>query len=426
MYIDNPEITKEKILEYSMEYWNPSKTAEWQNQGIDLILGKREGYFFYDMNGEKYYNIHLNGGTYNLGHRNPEVVKALVDAAEELDVGNHHFPSITKALLAKKMAELTPGDLKYSVFSASGGEAIDVAIKSARYATKRKKVVSIQGCFHGHTGLAVCTGDKMFKEPFYCGEEPGEFTQVPFEDINAMEEALKNEDVACVLVETILATYGFPIPKPGYLKTVKELCEKYGTLYVADEVQTGLMRTGKLWGIEHEGFCPDILVTAKGFGGGMYPISATVLTDRAALWLKEIGRMHGSTTAGADIGCAVALKVLEICNRKSTQDNVLFLEQYMRDGLNKIQEKYSDFFVGIRQRGVIFGLEFDYPEGAKYVCRTLVRHHIWAIYSRLNPRILQFKLGLLCDKEYCDGVLENLEAGIGECYEKFKKEELGI
>ncbi len=420
MFLNNPDIKKEDIIQYSMEYWNPSKTREWLEQGIDFVIGKRYGYFFEDMNGERFFDIHLNGGTYNLGHHNPEIMSVLKEAMEELDIGNHHFPSITKALLAKKLAECTPGNLQYSIYSTGGGEAVDVAIKTARYTTKKRKIVSLNGCYHGHTGLAVCTGDMMFRKPFLCEGSPDEFVQVPFEDIDAMEDALKNNDVAAVIIETIPATYGFPIPRAGYLSEVKALCEKYEALYIADEVQSGLMRTGKLWGIEHENVNPDILVTAKGFGGGIYPIAATVVTDSCAGWLKENGRMHGSTCGGSDVGCAVSLKVLDICTRAETIQNVKFLESYIRNGLERIQSKCSDFFVNIRQRGVILGLEFDYPEGARYVMQALRKHGVWAIYSRLNPRILQFKLGLLADDKYCDELLFRLEAGILEAKNSLK------
>lgn len=422
MFLDNPKVTKEDILKYSREYWNPSKTNEWQEQNIDFIIGKRYGYFFEDINGEKFYDIHLNGGTYNLGHHNPEIMKTLAEAMQELDIGNHHFPSITKALLAKKMAENTPGDLKYTVYSTCGGEAVDVAIKSARYTTDRKKIVSLNGCYHGHTGLAVCTGDSRFTDLFHCEGSPNEFEKVDFEDIEAMENVLKKEDVAAVIIETIPATYGFPIPRAGYLKEVKVLCEKYGALYIADEVQSGLMRTGKLWGIEHEDVNPDILVTAKGFSGGIYPIAATVLTEKCAGWLldkksKGSGRLHGSTCGGSDVGCAVSMKVLDICTRKETIENVNIMGAYLLNGLKNIQSKYPDFLTDIRNRGVIFGLEFDYPEGARYVMQALRKHEVWAIYSRLNPKILQCKLGLLVDKEYCDGLLARLEAGIREARE---------
>ena len=324
MLLDNKNITKKTTIEKSIKYWNPSKTIEWQKKGVDLIVGKREGYYFWDIDGKKYLDIHINGGTYNHGHRTSEIIQAMIDATTEFDIGNHHFASIARAELAEQLASYCPESLHYSVFSACGGEAVDVAIKSARYATKRKKVISLKGCYHGHTGLAVSACDSIFKDPFLCQGEEGMFVQVPLNDIEAMENELKKEDTACVLVETILATCGFPLPNTGYLKKVKELCEKYGALYVADEVQTGLMRTGKMWGFEHESFEPDMIITAKGFGGGIYPISATILNEKSAQWLIEKGRLHGSTTGGSEIGCRVASKVLEITTRPSTIQTVTF------------------------------------------------------------------------------------------------------
>lgn len=414
MYLDNPEITKRDIVEKSIQYWNPSKTLEWQKRGIDLIVGKREGYYFWDMDGNKYLNIHINGGTYNLGHRNPEIIQTLIEATEELDIGNHHFPTITRALLAEKLASLCPGDLNYSVFSTCGGEAVDVAIKSARYATQRKKVISIKGCYHGHTGLSVSTGDAVFKDPFLCQGEAGEFVQVPLNDIDAMEAELKKGDTACVIVETILATYGFPIPISGYLKNVKELCEKYGAFYIADEVQTGLMRTGKMWGFEHEGFIPDMIVTAKGFSGGIYPISATILNTKAAKWLFEIGRMHGSTCGGSELGCAVALKVLEITTRPETVARIEKNTKELTKRVNALMEKYTGFLTGYTQRGVIMGLQFACEDASVSVVKPLFDNGVWAHNSRLHPNILQLKLGLLCDEAFLDELFEKMDKGLAQ------------
>lgn len=417
MYLNNPEITKKDIIEKSVKFWNPGKTLEWQKRGIDLIVGRREGYYFWDMDGNKYLNIHINGGTYNLGHRNPEVIRAMIDATEELDIGNHHFPSITRALLSEKLAELCPGDLNYSVFSTCGGEAVDVAIKSARYATKRKKVISIQGCYHGHTGLSVSTGDAIFKDPFLCQGEEDAFVQVPLNDIDAMEAELKKGDAACVIIETILATYGFPIPVPGYLKKVKELCEKYGTFYIADEVQTGLMRTGKMWGFEHEGFIPDMIITAKGFSGGVYPIAATIMNEKAGKWLFDIGRMHGSTCGGSEIGCAVALKVLEITTRPETVELVNKNTAELKRRVESLMKKYPRFLTGYTQRGVIMGLQFDCEDASISVVKPLFDNGIWAHNSRLHPNILQLKLGLLCDEEFLDELFEKMDKGLADACE---------
>mgnify|MGYP001260924677 CR=1 FL=1 len=404
--------SKEWILQQSINWWNPGKTKQWQEDGVDLVIGKREGYYIYDMNGKELMDVHLNGGTYNLGHRNPEIISTLKKALDEFDIGNHHFPSVVRAALAEDLYHCTPDRLKYSIFSSGGGEAIDVALKCARYATKRKKIVSIKFAYHGHTGLAVSLGNERYSRPFLSEGDPNEFIHVPFNDLDAMETVLSKEDVACVIIETIPATYGFPLPEKGYLAAVKNMCEKYGALYIADEVQTGLMRTGKLWGFEHYGIEPDILVTSKGFSGGIYPIAATVVCEEAGRWMHEDGFAHISTFGGSELGCIVAMKVLEITQRKEVMENVYYVARYLRSGLEKIKQQHSDFFVGIRQLGVVMGLEFSHPDGAKFVMRSLYENGVWAIYSMLDTKVLQFKPGLLLDKSYCDELLNRCETSI--------------
>ncbi|WCK52593.1 aminotransferase class III-fold pyridoxal phosphate-dependent enzyme [Aneurinibacillus sp. Ricciae_BoGa-3] len=413
--------SKDTVIEQSIKWWNPGKTSQWQKDGIDLVIGKREGYYFYDMSGKKLMDVHLNGGTYNLGHRNPEIISTLKRALDEFDIGNHHFPSITRAQLAEALSICTPSSLTYSIFSSGGSEAIDVALKCARYATKRKKIVSILYGYHGHTGLAVSLGNERYSRPFLCEGDPSEFIHVPFNDLAAMDNALSAEDVACVVIETIPATYGFPLPEKEYLSSVKKLCEKYGSLYIADEVQTGLMRTGKLWGIEHFGVEPDILVTSKGFGGGIYPIAATIISKKAGQWMNDDGFAHISTFGGSELGCIVAMKVLEVTQRKEVRQNVEFVARYLRTGLEIIKKNNPEFFTGIRQMGVVMGLEFSHPEGAKYVMRSLYKNGVWAIYSMLDPKVLQFKPGLLCDQKYCDELLSRCEISIKEAAQRALK-----
>lgn len=404
--------SKRAVLEKSIQWWNPGKTRQWIEDGVDLVIGKREGYYLYDMDGKELMDVHLNGGTYNLGHRNPEVIAALIEGLEDFDIGNHHFPSMVRAQLAEELAKCTPDTLRYSIFSSGGGEAIDVALKCARYATKRKKIVSIRFAYHGHTGLAVALGNERYSRPFLAEGPAGEFIHVPYNDLEAMEKALQNEDVAAVIIETIPATYGFPMPEKGYLAAVKKLCEKYGSLYIADEVQTGLMRTGKLWGIEHYGVKPDILVTAKGLSGGIYPIAATVVSEKAGNWMNEDGFAHISTFGGAELGCVVAMKVLEISQRPEVVENVGYASRYLRAGLEEIKRQFPNFFIEIRQLGLVMGLVFNHPEGARHVMRHLYQRGVWAIYSMLDERVLQFKPGILCDKEFCDKLLERCEVAI--------------
>lgn len=397
--------SKQDMLDRSAKFWNPGKTRFWTEAGIDMVIGRREGYHIWDMDGRKLIDVHLNGGTYNVGHRNPEVVEALTHATEYFDIGNHHFPSVARTALAEALVRSAPSNLTKVAYASGGGEAIDIALKSARHATGRRKIVSIINAYHGHTGLAVATGDARFSKMFLA-DRPDEFIHVPFNDLSAMEEALAGKDVAAVIMETIPATYGFPMPGHGYLPQVKALCERFGALYIADEVQTGLMRTGELWAITKYNVAPDILVTGKGIGGGMYPMGCVLLSDRAGAWLDEDGFGHISTFGGAEVGCFAALKTLEIVTRQEVRSSVHYIADFMRRGLAEIRERQPDWFVGVRQNGLVIGLEFEHPEGAKLVMRELYEAGVWAIFSTLNPRVLQFKPGVLLPYELAEELLD--------------------
>ena len=402
------------FLDRSRAFWNPGKTQDWQDMGIDLVIDRREGYYLYDIDGHRLIDLHLNGGTYNLGHRNPELVQALKAGSERFDMGNHHFPALARTALAEALAACAPSpDMRYTAYGSGGGEAIDIALKTARHATQKRKIVSIIKAYHGHTGLAVKTGDDRFSKLFLSEDTDGEFFQVPFNDLNAMEDALRGRDVAAVIMETIPATYGFPMPQEGYLPGVKQLCERYDALYIADEVQTGLMRCGEIWGCTKYGIEPDIMVTGKGIGGGIYPIACVLISERCGGWLKEDGFGHISTGGGAELGCIVAMKVLEMVQRPEVRTMVRYISDYMRAGLEQIMQVYPDFFIGIRQHGVVMGLEFNHEQGAKPVMKHLYNNGVWAIFSTLDPRVLQFKPGLLMTQADCEEVLRRVEIGVG-------------
>jgi acetylornithine/succinyldiaminopimelate/putrescine aminotransferase len=405
--------SKGEMLAKSKEFWNPDKTQFWIDSGVPLVIDRREGYFIYDVEGKRLIDVHLNGGTYNLGHRNPEVIAAVSAAMQHFDIGNHHFPSLARTALAEALIATAPPGLRKVVFGSGGGEAIDIALKTARHATQKRKIVSIAKAYHGHTGLAVATGDERFATLFL-SDRPDEFPHVPFNDLGAMEEALRGRDVAAVIMETIPATYGFPLPAPGYLAGVKGMCERYGALYIADEVQTGLMRTGELWAITKHGVEPDILVTGKGISGGMYPISAVLVSEAAAGWLSEDGFGHMSTFGGAELGCVAALKTLEITGRPEIRSMVHYIADLMGGGLRRIQGRHPGWFAGIRQDGLVMGLEFAHPQGAKFVMKRLYENGVWAIFSTLDPQVLQFKPGILLSPALGEELLERVEVAIGQ------------
>ena len=403
--------SKQDLFDKAIKFWNPDKTKFWQSVGVDLVIDRREGYFLYDMSGRRLIDLHLNGGTYNFGHRHPELVETLKGALDYFDMGNHWFPSVARSALSEALIKVSPG-MAYAVFGAGGAEAVDIALKSARYATKRRKIVSIIKGYHGHGGLSVATGDERFSKIFL-SDQPADFIQVPFNDIGAMEQALSGNDIAALIMETIPATYGFPMPNPGYLQACRDLCTRYGAMYIADEVQTGLMRTGEMWGWQAYGIQPDIMVTAKGLTGGIYPISAALLNEKAGGWLHEDGAAHISTSGGAELGCVVAHKVIEMLQRPQVRANVLTVAEFMRDGMAEMIARHGDVFTGVRQKGVILGLEFgNSGENAVAVSRALYENGVWAIFSSLDKRVLQWKPGALLTADLCQEILDRFDAAM--------------
>jgi acetylornithine/succinyldiaminopimelate/putrescine aminotransferase/Ser/Thr protein kinase RdoA (MazF antagonist) len=398
---------KRGILQAVHDHLYPGRVLRLDRGGIDFVPDRREGYRYWDADGRELLDLHLNGGTFNLGHCNPRLVELLQRAAPRWDIGNHHFPSEPKARLAKALIAAMPGDMRYVVLTASGSEANDVAIKSARFATGRRKVVALAAGYYGRTGLSGAAGDDSAAAYFH-SDYPGEFVKVPFNDLPAMERALAGGDVALVMMETIPATSGFPLPAAGYLPAVKALCGKHGTLYLADEVQTGLGRTGFRWGVEAFGVVPDMIVTGKGLSGGLYPMAAVVMCERAGAWLRENGWGHVSTFGGSDLGCHVALEALEMSLSEETLANVRARAEYLRAGLEKLQPRFP-FFRGIRQQGLVMGLEFADSAHGQGMMRALYESGIWAITAGFDESVIQFKPGLLIDQAYCDEVLRRFE-----------------
>lgn len=403
---------KQAVLRLNHEYVAPNRVESWLAASIPLVISKREGYRIWDLDGTELQDFHLNGGTYNLGHRHPELLAAMREALETLDVGNHHFPSEARGRLAEKIASLTPGNLHYSVFTPSGSEANDVAIKSARWATGRRKIVVFDRGFHGASGLSGAAGETANAE-YFLSSFPDDFVKVPFNDLNALEAALKGRDVAGFLAEPLPATFGFPLPDAGYFPAARALCDEYGTLLIADEVQTGLGRSGSMWAIEALGAQPDILVTGKGLAGGLYPIGCVVLTREAGGWLKDNGWGYVSTFGGAEIGCHIASRVLDITTSEATKERAREAASCLRNGLDSLQDRYS-YLADIRQMGVIFGLGFADETGGMRMARSLYKHGLWAMFAGFDRRYLQFKAGLLIDRAFCDEALSKLEAALKE------------
>lgn len=372
------------------EHVNRGKVETYRSFGLDAVMGSRGGPFFHDAYSERrWFNCHCNGGVFNLGHRHPRVVAAVQRALETQDIGNHHLISGVRARLAERLAGTTGGALPGVVFGVGGGEAIDLAIKVARWGTGRGGIVSASGGYHGHTGLAMAAGDAQYRAPF--GPNPPGFSQVPFDDLAALERTVDGS-TAAVLLEPIPATLGMPIPSDGYLAGVRELCRERGALLILDEVQTGLGRTGKLWCCEHDGLWPDLLVTGKGLSGGIYPIAATLMTRELHALFDEHPFVHISTFGGAEPGCAAALATLDIVDEHGFLDRVVEVSDRIAAGLEGLPFR-------IRRQGLMMAFKFPVDQAGMMAAKLLFDAGVFAVYANNDRSVLQFLPPLVLDDD---------------------------
>ena len=317
------------------EFWNPDKTQFWSDAGVDLVIDRREGYLIWDMAGRRLIDMHLNGGTYNLGHRNPEVIAAVAQAmhaSTSATTTSRRSPA-PRSPRRSSHAPAEHAQVMYGVRRRRGDRHRDQD-RPARHASGARSSRSSRPttATPGWRWRPATSGSRTL----FLSDRPDEFVQVPFNDLDAMEEALRGGDVAARDHETIPATYGFPLPDPGYLQAVKRLCERYGALYIADEVQTGLMRTGEMWGVAKAGIEPDIMIIGKGITGGMYPIACALVSEECSA-LAEGGRLrpHLDRSAAPSSAASSALKVLEICGRPEVRSMVHYIAERFRRGLRR-------------------------------------------------------------------------------------------
>ncbi len=402
---------QESAIEDFETYVSPGKAKAYRLLGFDFIPSKREGVWIYDEKGNKYINCRSSGGVFNFGHRPEELVKELKDALELFDIGDHLLPSGARALLAKKLAELTPGDIQYTVFGVGGGEAVDLAIKLARAHTQRPKIISAIGGYHGHTGFALATGEEEFKR--YFGPLAPGFVQVPFGDLKALEKEM-DETTAGVIFETIPATYGIKIPPPEFFPGIRELCDKYGAIMIIDEVQAGLGRTGRLWAIEEYDVVPDIMVLAKGLSGALYPMSATCFRPHLNRFFEEHPFIHISTMGGSELGCVITLKVLELTSQPEFLAQVRKKGEIFEKGLKEIQSRHPKLVKEVRVKGLMIGIEMPEEKYGPLLTIALKKNGIIALFAHNDMKSMIIMPPLIINQIEIGLVLEALEKSFSE------------
>ena len=340
---------------------------------VPVVLEKGEGVFLYDVDGKRYFDFLSGYSAVNQGHCHPAIIKALTDQAQKLTLTSRAFYNNLLGTYEKYITEYFGYDKVLPMNT--GVEGGETAIKLARrwgYAVKgipenQAKVIFAEGNFWGRTLAAISSSTDPSSYKGFGPYMPG-FGLVPYNDLAALETVLQDPTVAAFMVEPIQGEAGVVIPTDGYLKGVRALCDKYNVLFIADEIQTGLARTGTLLACDHENVRPDILILGKALSGGTIPVAAVLADDIVMLQIKP--GEHGSTYGGNPLACAVAMKALEVIKSEKMVENSFKMGEILRAELAKLN---SPFIASIRGRGLLNAIviKHENPEAAWDLCLHL-------------------------------------------------------
>ncbi len=425
---------RREVRETYRRYVNPGLVDVMGFLDFDKQFVRAEGVTVWDKEGKVYLDFLGGYGALNLGHNPPEVqeaVKAVMSRPNLLQASLNPLA----AALAHNLAQVTPGDLDRVFFANSGAEAVEGALKLARAANPgRSKIVYCKDSFHGKTfGSLSVTGREKYQKPFQpllTGCEA-----VPFGDLTALEGKLMSKDVAAFIVEPIQGEGGVMVPPDGYLAGVRQLCDRYGTLLIVDEIQTGFGRTGYLFACEHDNVVPDIMCLAKSLGGGVMPVGAFV--TRPQIWDRVYGGMdkfalHTSTFGGNSLAMAAGIAALNSIVAQNLAQQAREKGEYFMNRLAKLMAKY-DMIKDLRGRGLLIGLEFKEPVGGVLDKLTLGKvnrlageyfgslvagelmnkYRIITAYTLNNPNVIRLEPPLTVSYEALDRVIAALEEILG-------------
>lgn len=373
---------------------------------LDVVIDKAEGVWVFDVEGNKYLDCLSAYSALNQGHVHPKILKALVDQAQKVTLTSRAFRNDQLPFFYKELAELTGYEM--SLPMNSGAEAVETALKLARKWAYRNKnvaryqaeIITARGNFHGRTISTISFSTEQFYREDFGPFTPG-FVTVPYGDVDAVLKAI-TPNTAAVFIEPIQGEAGVIIPPAGYLKQVSQICKENNVLFIADEIQTGLGRTGKLFACWHEDVRPDMITIGKALSGGFYPVSA-VLADRSIMSLFTPGE-HGSTFGGNPLAAAVARAALQVIKDENLIENAAKLGDYFMEQLSEIN---SPNIKEVRGKGLLIGVEL-YPSagGARRFCENLKNQGILA--KETHDHVIRFAPPLVITKDVIDWALPSI------------------
>ncbi len=409
---------RKQVISDSVNYWtdhiNPGFLQYRKSVSTDYtaVEWDDEGAVFRDVNGEEFIDVLGGFGCYNVGHRNPIVLKAVREQLEKQAIHSQELIDPLRTYLGHLVSLITAGDLQYAFFTNSGTESVECSLKMAMLTTGRRHMVGAIGGFHGKTlGSLGGTSKAIFREPFM---PLGHWTHVPFGDIDALQSIIECADfsgdkVAAFVVEPVQGEGGINVSPPGYLAAARELCDKYGAMLIFDEIQSGMGRTGKMFYCDYEGVVPDLLALGKAFGGGVMPIGTCVGTPRT--WEKYIDNpfLHTTTFGGNPLACAAAIATINVLLDQDLPGQAAAKGQYMIPKLEALAGRYPDVMKGVRGIGLMLGMEFTGNETGYAVAKELFARKILISGTYINARVLRVEPPLTISYEQIDKFVEAVE-----------------
>ncbi len=380
-----------------------------------------EGAIFRDVLGREYIDCLGGYGLLDLGWAHPDVVANVRAQLNRTPMPSQELIDPLRGVLARLMALITPGDIKYSFFCASGTEAVEGAIKLAKMYTRKSGFIVALKAFHGKTmGSLSMMGKADYRQPpgtLYGGP----IYHVPFGDADAVERQLDicakvGIDIAAVLMEPIQGEAGAIVPPDDFWPRLREMTKQYGVLLIADEVQTGMGRTGKLWGVDHWDVQPDILAAAKSLGGGVMPVSAFCSTEE--IWqvmMYPNPFIHTTTTGGGALACSAAIAAINVTLREKLWEQAAEKGNYLIPKLKALAARYSQFYDahydgdGITGRGLLIGMHFQDPEVGYKVAAGLFKRGVLVAGTLTSAHTIRIEPPLVITYEQIDTVLDHLE-----------------
>jgi ornithine--oxo-acid transaminase len=373
---------------------------------LDVVIEKAEGVWVYDVDGRKYLDCLSSYSAVNQGHVHPEILNALLEQAKKVTLTSRAFRNDQLPLLYRELSEMTGYEM--SLPMNSGAEAVETAVKLARkwaYTVKGverhlAEIIVAGGNFHGRTITVISFSTEASYRDDFGPFTPG-FVVVKYGDADAVEKSI-TPNTAAVMLEPIQGEAGVIMPPVGYLKKVSEICKKNNVLFMADEIQTGLARTGKLFASQHEDVRPDVMIVGKALSGGFYPVSA-VLADKPLLGLFKPGE-HGSTFGGNPLAAAVARAALRVIREEKLAERAQQLGEYFIEQLTEIP---SPHVKEVRGKGLLIGVELKPAAGgARRFCEALKERGILA--KETHENVIRFAPPLVIDRETIDWALPSI------------------